>query len=55
MMTPSFQRECDIHRVHDHGTATVAELEQAAKWIPVRGYEISGDAIMILRRKGFFK
>ena len=55
MITPGFQRECDIRRVYDHGDATVAELEQAAKWIPVRGYEISGDAIMILRRKGFFK
>ena len=55
MITPSFQRECDIRRVHDHGTATVAELEQAAKWTPERGCPISGDAIMILRRKGFFK
>ena len=55
MISPSFQRECDIRRVYDHGTATVAELEQAAAWIPYRGYEFSADAIMILRRKGFFK
>lgn len=49
------KRDFDIQRVRNHGTATVAELEQAAKWIPVRGYEMSGDAIMILERKGFFK
>ena len=50
-----FHRECDIQRVRDHGTATVAELEQAAAWIPYRGYEFSGDAITILKRKGFFQ
>ena len=55
MITPSFQRECDIQRVKDHGDATVAELEQASQWIPYRGYEFSADAIAILRRKGFFK
>ena len=55
MISPTMQRDFDIQRVRDHGAATVAELEQAAAWIPVRGYEVSGDAIMILRRKGFFK
>ena len=55
MITPAFQRECDIRRVYDHGTASVAELEQAAAWIPCRGYEFSGDAIRILECKGFFK
>ena len=54
-MTPALKRESDIQRVKDHGTATVTELEQAAAWIPYRGYEFSADAIMILRRKGFFK
>ena len=54
-MTPAMKRDFDIQRVRDHGTATVAELEQAAAWIPYRGYEFSADAIMILRRKGFFK
>ena len=55
MMTPGLKRESDIQRVRDHGTATVAELEQAAQWTPYRGYEFSADAIAILRRKGFFK
>ena len=55
MITPALQRDFDIQRVKDHGGATVAELEQAAAWIPYRGYEFSADAIMILRRKGFFK
>ena len=55
MMSPGIKRDFDIQRVRDHGTATVAELEQAAAWIPYRGYEFSADAIMILRRKGFFK
>ena len=55
MMTPALKRDFDIQRVRDHGTATVAELEQAAAWIPWRGYEFSGDGIAILRRKGFFK
>ena len=54
-MTPAMVRESDIQRVRDHGTATVAELEQAAARIPYRGYEFSGDAIRILERKGFFK
>ena len=54
-MTPALKRESDIQRVKDHGAATVAELEQAAQWIPYRGYEFSGDGIAILRRKGFFK
>ena len=54
-MTPALKRDFDIQRVKDHGTATVAELEQAAAWIPCRGYEFSGDAIRILERKGFFK
>ena len=54
-MTPAMKRESDIQRVKDHGTASVAELEQAAAWIPCRGYEFSGDAIRILERKGFFK
>ena len=54
-MTPAMRRESDIQRVRDHGTATVAELERAAQRIPCRGYEFSADAIMILRRKGFFK
>lgn len=53
-MPPAFLRECDMQRMRDHGTATVAELERAAAWIPVRGYEVSGDAIAILRRKGLF-
>lgn len=53
-MPPAFVRACDMQRTLDHGTATVAELEQAAKWVPVRGYEFSGDAITILRRKGHF-
>ena len=55
MMTPALKRDFDIQRVRDHGTATVAELEHAAAWIPYRGYEFSGDAIRILERKGFFK
>ena len=55
MISPTMQRDFDIQRVRDHGTATVAELEQAAAWIPYRGYEFSGDAIRILERKGFFK
>ena len=55
MMTPGLKRESDIQRVKDYGTATVAELEQAAQRIPWRGYEFSGDGIAILRRKGFFK
>ena len=55
MISPGLQRDFDIQRVKDHGGATVAELEQAAAWIPYRGYEFSADAIMILRRKGFFK
>ena len=55
MISPSLQRDFDIQRVRDHGTATVAELEQAAAWIPYRGYEFSGDALMILRRKGIFQ
>ena len=55
MMTPGLRRDFDIQRVRDHGTASVAELEQAAQWTPYRGYEFSADAIMILRRKGFFK
>ena len=55
MMTPALQRDFDIQRVKAHGGATVAELEQAAAWIPYRGYEFSGDALMILKRKGFFK
>lgn len=50
-----FLRECDLQRVRDHGLASVAELEQAAEWIPVRGYEFSGDAIAVLRRRGFFE
>ena len=54
-MTPAMKRESDIQRVKDYGTATVAELERAAQWTPYRGYEFSADAIMILRRKGFFK
>ena len=53
-MTPAIKRDLDIQRVKDHGMATVAELEQAAAWIPWRGYEFSGDGIAILRRKGFF-
>ena len=55
MISPSLQRDFDIQRVRDHGGATVAELEQAAAWIPYRGYEFSADAIAVLRRKGFFK
>ena len=55
MISPTMQRDFDIQRVKDHGTATVAELEQAAAWIPYRGYEFSGDAILIHERKGFFK
>ena len=55
MMTPGIKRDFDIQRAKDHGDATVAELEQAAAWIPYRGYEFSADAIAILRRKGFFK
>ena len=55
MMTPGIKRDFDIQRAKDHGGATVAELEQAAAWIPYRGYEFSADAIAILRRKGFFK
>ena len=55
MMTPALKRDFDIQRVRDHGTATVAELEQAANWTPERGCPISGDAIRILERKGFFK
>ena len=54
-MTPALKRDFDIQRVKDNGGATVAELEQAVAWIPYRGYEFSADAIMILRRKGFFK
>ena len=54
MMTLGIKRDFDIQRAKDHGGATVAELEQAAAWIPYRGYEFSGDAIMILKRKGFF-
>ena len=54
-MSPGMIHDFDIQRVKDHGTATVAELEQAAAWIPYRGYEFSGDAIRILERKGFFK
>ena len=50
-----FHRECEIQRMKDHGAATVEELERAAAWIPIRGYECSADAIAILRRKGFFK
>ena len=55
MISPSLQRDFDIQRVRDLGDASVAELEQAAAWIPYRGYEFSGDAIRILERKGFFK
>jgi len=55
MISPTMQRDFDIQRVKDHGTASVAELEQAAAWIPCRGYEFSGDAIRILECKGFFK
>ena len=55
MMTPALQRDSEIRRVFDHGAATVAELERALNWTPERGCPISGDAIRILERKGFFK
>ena len=55
MMTPALKRDFDIQRAKDHGEASVAELEQAAAWIPCRCYEFSGDAIRVLERKGFFK
>ena len=54
-MTPSMMRESEIQRVKDHGAAIVADLERVLNWTPERGCPISGDAIMILRRKGFFK
>ena len=54
-MTPAMKRESEMRRVYDHGTATVADLKRALNWTPERGCPISGDAITILRRKGFFK
>ena len=54
-MTPGLKRESDIQRVKDYGAADTTVLVRALNWTPERGCTISGDAIMILRRKGFFK
>lgn len=54
-MTPAMVRESEMRRVYDHGAATVADLERVLNWTPERGCPISGDAIRILERKGFFK
>ena len=54
-MTPAMMRESEIQRVKDHGKSDTTVLVRALNWTPERGCPISGDAIMILRRKGFFK
>lgn len=54
-MTPAMMRESEIQRVKDNGKADTTVLVRALNWTPERGCTISGDAIMILRRKGFFK
>ena len=55
MMTPAMKRESDIQRVKDYGTADTTVLVRALNWTPELGCPISGDAIRILERKGFFK
>ena len=55
MITPSYQRDQEMWRVEWVGADRVSDVEDYAT-IPGRiGVEISGDAIAILRRKGFFK
>ena len=54
-MTPAMVRESEIQRVKDYGTADTTVLVRALNWTPDRGCPISGDAIRILERKGFFK
>ena len=55
MMAPGLKRDFDIQRVKDYGTADTTVLVRALSWTPELGCPISGDAIRILERKGFFK
>ena len=55
MSTPTHRREQEMWRVEWVGADSVSNVEDYATILGRIGIEISGDAIAILRRKGFFK
>lgn len=54
MISPTYRREQEMWRVEWVGGDEVGDVEQYANVLGHVGVEISGDAITILRRKGFF-
>ena len=55
MITPTYQREHEMWRVEWVGADRVSDVEDYATILGRIGIEISGDAIALAKRKGFFK